>query len=247
MSDRVLGESRTGAPNATTIMAFTGNNIAPKGDLASRGLEVRLVADRPDPENRDFKHPDPIGWTRENRVKILQALYTVMLAESVPREAASPTRFKPWFGLVGAPVEHAMRLIEQPVSFKTMFEAIEQDDEENTGTADALTVIRKEWSYGVEARGVAEWINNGMLLPASGSAEGLDGHHEMAVKLKTALEQVSGKQMPEVSATIVTWRLKAMVDAPVKVGEEVLVLRRKQPSGAKDLFNVVVIEKEVPF
>jgi hypothetical protein len=58
---------------------FTGNNIAPKGDLASRSLQVRLDIDRIDPENRDFRHPDPTGWTRANRGKILRALYVILL------------------------------------------------------------------------------------------------------------------------------------------------------------------------
>ena len=36
LADRVLGESRTETVPAATIFAFTGNNIGPKGDLASR-------------------------------------------------------------------------------------------------------------------------------------------------------------------------------------------------------------------
>jgi hypothetical protein len=80
ISDRVLGESRTLTVPATTVMAFTGNNISPKGDLASRSLIVRLSVSRADPENRNFQHPDPIGWTLANRRRILAALYTIMLA-----------------------------------------------------------------------------------------------------------------------------------------------------------------------
>jgi hypothetical protein len=76
-SDRILGESRDLTVPATTIHSFTGNNIAARGDLASRLLETRLVADRPDPENREFVHPDPIGWTEANRGKILASFYTL--------------------------------------------------------------------------------------------------------------------------------------------------------------------------
>jgi hypothetical protein len=63
-SDRVLGESRTRTVPAFTIIFFTGNNIAPRGDMASRSLNARLAVSRPDPENREFRHPDPIAWTR---------------------------------------------------------------------------------------------------------------------------------------------------------------------------------------
>jgi hypothetical protein len=55
-SDRKLGVSEMVATAASTIHFFTGNNIGPKGDLASRSLETRLQLDRYDPENREFKH-----------------------------------------------------------------------------------------------------------------------------------------------------------------------------------------------
>jgi Bifunctional DNA primase/polymerase, N-terminal len=51
--DRVLGVTKTRTAPAYTILAFTGNNIGPKSDQASRSLEARLTTDRPDPENRN--------------------------------------------------------------------------------------------------------------------------------------------------------------------------------------------------
>ena len=61
--DRVLGESATRTVPACVAMFFTGNNIAPRGDMASRSLIVRLSVDRLDPENREFQHADPLAWT----------------------------------------------------------------------------------------------------------------------------------------------------------------------------------------
>ena len=72
-SDRRLGVSEMVAVSASVVHLFTGNNIGPKGDLASRSLKIGLEIDRADPENRDFKHPDPVGWTEANRDKILRA------------------------------------------------------------------------------------------------------------------------------------------------------------------------------
>jgi hypothetical protein len=63
---------RSATVPATTVQAFTGNNIAPRGDMASRSLVCRLEVERPDPENRAFRHPDPVGWTLDNRVRILR-------------------------------------------------------------------------------------------------------------------------------------------------------------------------------
>ena len=45
-SDRVLGQTGTRTVPATTVNFFTGNNIAPRGDLSSRSLQVRLAVDR---------------------------------------------------------------------------------------------------------------------------------------------------------------------------------------------------------
>jgi hypothetical protein len=74
-ADRKLGVSEIVATSAATIHLFAGNNIAPNGELTSRSPIIRLDANRVDPENRKFKHPDPLGWTFNNRAQILQALW----------------------------------------------------------------------------------------------------------------------------------------------------------------------------
>jgi hypothetical protein len=66
-SDRRLGVSEIARASASTIHLFNGNNIGAKGDLASRSLNIRLSADRADPENRPFSHPNPIDWTKNHR------------------------------------------------------------------------------------------------------------------------------------------------------------------------------------
>ena len=150
------------ATAAATIHFFTGNNIGPKGDLASRSLEIRLSVDRHDPENRDFKHPDPIDWTDANRAKILGALYTILLGNPTlkkSRNAPMKTRFKMWWRLVGSAVEHAAKLTTDQlepgayeaggptrpcqVDFRKLFLAREDDDEDLTSLAEALEIMLK--------------------------------------------------------------------------------------------------------
>jgi len=109
-SDRVLGQSTNITVPAFTVMAFTGNNIGPKGDLASRSLVARLEVNRPDPENREFTHADPVAWTLENRGEILRALYTLLLGNAQLQPAGRrerKTRFKTWWHLVGSAIENA--------------------------------------------------------------------------------------------------------------------------------------------
>jgi hypothetical protein len=82
-SDRVLGVSEYRLVLSSTVHLFTGNNIGPRGDMASRSLVVRLAVNRPDPENRNFKHPDPLaccsrlGGARRGSVSMLSGVSRV--------------------------------------------------------------------------------------------------------------------------------------------------------------------------
>jgi hypothetical protein len=113
ISDRVLGVSCVETVPATTVQIFTGNSIAPRGDMASRSFIVSLNVNRPDPENRAFTHADPSAWTQANREKILQAFYTILLGGVLQRPPGqvAKTRFKNWWALVGWPVEYAAGLL----------------------------------------------------------------------------------------------------------------------------------------
>jgi hypothetical protein len=162
-SDRQLGVSKTICTSAATIHHFTGNNIGAKGDLASRSLHIRLDADRADPENREFKHPDPIAWTRDHRAEILAALYTILLGNPQLRtaqDAPAKTRFKMWWRMVGSAVEYASGLMMTPAAdFQELFVQQDEDDEESVALADILAILAKEWPKGFDADDVAGFIN----------------------------------------------------------------------------------------
>jgi hypothetical protein len=234
-SDRILGQTSTRTVPATTINFFTGNNITPRGDLSSRSLQVRLAVDRPDPENRTFRHPDPIAWTNNHRGNILRALYTIILGNPRLREAnpaPAETRFKGWWHLVGSAVEHAAsqhaehcRATEHvaalifegnascppnKISFRSLFLDGETDEEQSSSLATVLDVLQSKWRYGCQARDIATY---------AGAAD------EGAIEFKAALEQASGKAIKVVTATTITWRLKALLDAPVRLADTVVALR----------------------
>ena len=100
------------AVSASTIHMFTGNNIGPKGDMASRSLTATIVVDRADPENRPFRHTAPIDWTEAHRGQIMAALYTILLGNPflrTPIAAECKTRFKTWWRLCGSAVENAAK------------------------------------------------------------------------------------------------------------------------------------------
>jgi hypothetical protein len=222
-ADRKLGVSEMVATAASTIHFFTGNNIEPRGDLASRSLRIRLDVDRADPENRKFRHADPVGWTQAHRAEIMAALYTLLLGNpqlKKPRDAVGRTRFKMWWRLVGSAVEDAAELTGHKVDFQKLFLAQEEDDEESASLADVLELFVSKWGVsGFEAKDVAELINHQFpddderllrdyLLP------GTEKHYMFSSKTVGRL-------------------LKRHLDEPVKSGERTLVLRSREDKHTK--------------
>jgi hypothetical protein len=146
--DRKLGVSETVRTAASAIHFFTGNNISPAGDLASRALNILLSADRADPENRNFAHPDPVGWTENHRAEIMAAFYTILLGNPTldkPRTAPMHTRFKLWWRLVGSAVEHAAKQCGQNLDFRDLFREVEAEDEDDVSLAQVLAILKDEW------------------------------------------------------------------------------------------------------
>ena len=147
ISDRILGVSRVETVPAGTVQIFTGNSIAPRGDMASRSFLLPLNVNRPDPENRDFSHPDPLAWTHANRPNILRALYTVLIGGALnrPQHQVAKTRFKIWWSLIGWSVEHAAGLLDIAVDCTDLLRAGEFEEEEASAASRALAILRQYW------------------------------------------------------------------------------------------------------
>jgi hypothetical protein len=248
-SDRRLGVSENISVSAATIHMFTGNNIGPRGDLASRSLQARLEVDRPDPENREFHHPDPIGWTEANRGKILRALYTIMLGNPAikPGSNAVPqTRFKMWWRLVASAVEHAAELhaadvadrvaamVADPpacppvaINFRDLFLAQEKDDEESASLTDALRALAGKWPAGERylAADVARLLND----------RGEYQSNEDKERAATLREFLYPKlpQNQDVSSKSVSKLLKQRVGEPVQDGDRTLTLKEWEDTHSK--------------
>jgi hypothetical protein len=198
-SDRVLGVSGTSAPFASTIQAFTGNNVAPRGDLVSRALHVVLAVSRLDPENRIFKHPDPFGWTLKHRDRILQALYIILLGNPRRRigpekRDPEPTRFKAWWNLAGSAVEYAASLSGGGFSFKDLFTGGEEADEQTSGIVSGVALLHEVWPF------TRFQASDAARMAVCGAAVGEDElnqeyNQERAVAFRMALEQVHPKPL----------------------------------------------------
>jgi hypothetical protein len=211
LEDRILCRSEKAIVPATTVQFFTGNNIMPAGDMASRSLIVRLDVDRPDPENRDFRHSDPFDWTMKNRASIMSALFSLLrwnLRSGCKEEPK--TRFKRWWTLCAAPVERI-----SGVDFAELFRAHESTDVEVTGLAVLLDGLQK--SFGTRS------FVAGDLLPLCQRMTGENA--EWLVPAKTALEDASGLPFSgEVNARQIGRRLQILSGRPVQVENAVLKL-----------------------
>jgi hypothetical protein len=257
-SDRKLGVSETVATSAATIHIFTGNNIGPRGDLASRSLQIRLEVDRPDPENRGFEHSDPIGWTDARRGQILAALYTVLLGN--PRRDPKNkdleprlTRFKEWWDLVGSAVEHAAKLAKKesrgkkinshvddvsgppPVSFKDLFLTQEEDEEESASLTDALALLSEKWprsETGLDATFTAADVAK--LANTTGEwAPEMDRMY--AETLRDFLFPRITSATQAVTAKATGRRLNRHVGAPVRHNGKILTLKKSPDTHANAL------------
>ena len=260
-TDRRLGVTENITVSAATINLFTGNNIGPKGDFSSRSLKSHLEVDRHDPENRKFKHPDPIGWTDANRVKILQSLYTIMLGNPAlrPGSNAEPKgRFKMWWRTVASAIENAAALHVEDVAervkamvddapsrppveidFGKLFLSQEDDDEESGSLADMLETLAAKWPDGAKFK--ASDITK--ILNYRGEYHG-DGDIERAVILR---EFLFPKLPPtqDVSAKAVSAALKSQLGSPVRIGKQTMILKdwRNPSDGPKGAVSYFVLAR----
>jgi len=262
-SDRRLGVSEMVAVAASCVHTFTGNNIRARGDLASRSLQARIEVDRPDPENREFRHPDPIGWTEAHRGKILAALYSIVLGNPAVRPGSNvtaQTRFKAWWRLVGSAVEHAAGLcvtdaaaradgqVDGPdecrpvaICFRDLFLSQEEEDEESASLADALAALAAiGWSQPngePKKTGPFQAATLAMLLNTAASLAGTEKEHA-----ETLLEVLFPDQAHKaITAKATSKRLKRHLDEPVKVGVRTLCLRMSKDPHSKILNFYVAV------
>jgi hypothetical protein len=232
ISDRVLGVSCVETVPASTVQIFTGNSIAPRGDMASRSFIVSLNVDRPDPENRDFTHADPSAWTQANREKILRALYTILVGGVLqrPQGQVAKTRFKIWWGLIGWPVEYAAGLLGLKVDCTELLRASESGEEEASAASRVLAILKKRWGgRAFTTRDVVKELAKATALNEDGA--------ERATELADALGELIGKALEySTPRTIGKLFQKHLTNRPAWIddGNSVAILRKTAGNRANE-------------
>ena len=143
ISDRMLGTNVTRTASTAGVLAWTGNAISARADLATRVLAIDITAASSNPANRTVRHGEPVEWTRKNRARILAALFTILMA---PRPCVKvsdrKTRFKRWWWEVGLAVERAFG---GRIDFAAMFDASIGRDIEGAALAEFLGALVEEY------------------------------------------------------------------------------------------------------
>jgi len=107
--DRILGRNEEISMPNTTCWFANGNNIRLEGDLPRRAYWIRMDAQEAQPWLRpydEFRHPNLVDWTRENRVNVLVSILTiarswVLTGAPVPDDVPTIGSFESWCHTLG--------------------------------------------------------------------------------------------------------------------------------------------------
>lgn len=171
--DRILGGNTLASVPIRTIWTMTGNNVTLSSELIRRCVRIRLVPTTDRPEEREgFKHPDLLGWCRENQAKLAQAAH-VMIRWWLQNGSPRPEKLKPmgsyehYTRVIGG-ILHSVGLL----NFLTNYRDFQ-------GAADTQRAIRSafcatwwEWSQIPEFQQSRQRVRISDLLPL---AEAMDG------------------------------------------------------------------------
>jgi hypothetical protein len=239
VSDRVLGESVFETAPGGTVQIFTGNSIAPKGDMVSRSFSIVINVDRPDPENREFAHPDPMGWTARHRRQILSCLYTILVygCQNRPAGQVAKTRFKDWWSLCGWPVEHAVALIGENIDCLALLNAGESDDDETAAAATMLSTLRAE--FGARPFGAGEIVKLIEAGTASVWTYEPPAERGKAERLLDAFSEMLGRQLNRPTAgTLGKLLNNRLVDRPTRISASIVATLKTFKKDNTGLYEV---------
>lgn len=107
-SERLLATNSFVSGDCSIPVVLTGVGIVPGGDSRSRSLVCRLMPTAGcNVATREFRHPDIMAFTRENRARILGAFHTIMVEGMASPARKWSGRFQNWAACVGKVVFNA--------------------------------------------------------------------------------------------------------------------------------------------
>lgn len=147
-ADRVLGSSQMRKEVNSTLLLFTGNNIAFVKDMASRVVALRLNARTANPLRRRFKRPDVRVWAATQRAQMLSSLVAVAGLADGSRPPGDASRFEDYDLMIVKPV-----LDVTGKDVRELNTVVDVDAEEDEATRAVLETL---WKWQEQWRGEGE-------------------------------------------------------------------------------------------
>jgi hypothetical protein len=135
-----------------------------------------------------------------------------------------PTRFKTWFRMIGAAIEHAAACCgHKEITFAGMFRALDDQDEDSATLEEFLTILLRAFrdrpgddeTRVFVAKDVADYLNGEALNTPEGTT------------VRRFLYGEKAKKDAIVATKSVTRKLRAHVGNPVPSGSGYIILKRK--------------------
>lgn len=136
--DRILGVSENRKVPNRLIVALTGNNITPAGDLSRRALSVHLDVDAETARGRNFRIEDLPAYVNLRRAQFIVDALTIVRAYAFagrPKVAHALESFEQWAKLVRDPL--VWLGMADPVATQTS----EADDDDSASLPGAFAAI----------------------------------------------------------------------------------------------------------
>ncbi|MEX0653992.1 MAG: hypothetical protein WD151_07710 [Phycisphaeraceae bacterium] len=185
--DRILGKSKMVDVPLLAVWYATGNNVQVAADTTRRIIHIRLDVLEEHPEDRsDFRHPDLVGWLKQERGRLLAAALTILSAyirSGKPKQDLTPMgSFEGWSRLV----RETVVWLGLPDPCLTRVKLAESADT----TVDTLTQLITAWSnYDPHNSGIVIAEMLARLYPSDGQFQPRD---EAAEQMRAALENAVG-------------------------------------------------------
>jgi hypothetical protein len=148
--DRVLGLNKIVDLPLIPAWYATGNNVQVAADTIRRIVHIRLDVLEEHPETRtDFKHPDLVGWIKENRGPLLLAAITIIAAYLQAGRPQPPKKLTPFGSFEGwsGVVRHALVWLGLPDPCLSR-EALEASADTCSDTLHELMLAWSQYSPG---------------------------------------------------------------------------------------------------
>ena len=206
-TDRVLGYSRMVTLPNRALWMLTGNNPKFNVDMARRCVRIRLDPKTDRPWWRTgFKHDPLLAWVRENRSRLLRAVFTLVtawIAAGRPLGRKQLGSFESWSAVLGGilGVAGIRGFLEHLEEFHEAADA--EGNEWREFVAAWWDVYRDRWVA------VKDLLNLALERDLLGGVIGDKSPHSQSVKLGLALSSVRDAQFGE-------WRVEWQIDPHTK-------------------------------